>query len=50
MGLFKEFGWRITIFAVARAMEVNPEFGKYCIEHQHEIANHGLRLVIESVW
>lgn len=43
MRLFKEFGWKITIFAVARAVELNPEFGRYCVETGHEIANHGLR-------
>ena len=44
MRLFEEFGWKITIYAVARAMQLNPEFGKYCVEKAgHEIANHGLR-------
>ncbi|KAI6831028.1 chitin deacetylase 1 [Hortaea werneckii] len=44
MRLFREFGWRITIFAVARAMELNGRLGKYCVrEAGHEIANHGLR-------
>ncbi|OTA22142.1 hypothetical protein BTJ68_14525 [Hortaea werneckii EXF-2000] len=44
MRLFREFGWQITIFAVARAMELNPRFGEYCVrEAGHEIANHGLR-------
>ncbi|KAK1032503.1 hypothetical protein LTR33_016826 [Friedmanniomyces endolithicus] len=44
MRLFREFGWKITIYAVARAMELNPRFGEYCVkEAGHEIANHGLR-------
>lgn len=44
MRLFEEFGWKITIYAVVRAMQLNPEFGKYCVEKAgHEIANHGLR-------
>jgi peptidoglycan/xylan/chitin deacetylase (PgdA/CDA1 family) len=43
MRIFKEFDWKITIFAVARAMELNPRFGRYCVETGHEIANHGLR-------
>ena len=43
MRLFKEFDWNITIYAVARAMQLNPSFGKYCVQTGHEIANHGLR-------
>ena len=44
MSLFEEFEWKITIYAVARAMQLNPEFGKYCVQKAgHEIANHGLR-------
>lgn len=43
MRIFKEFGWSITIYAVARAMELNPNFGKYCLQTGHEIANHGMR-------
>lgn len=43
MRLFEEFGWRITIYAVARAMQLNPAFGRWCREKGHEIANHGLR-------
>jgi peptidoglycan/xylan/chitin deacetylase (PgdA/CDA1 family) len=44
MRLFKDYGWKITIYAVARAMELNPKFGEYCVkEAGHEIANHGLR-------
>lgn len=43
MRLFREYGWKITIYAVARAMQLNPQFGKYCVETGHEIANHGLR-------
>ncbi|TKA25594.1 hypothetical protein B0A50_05455 [Salinomyces thailandicus] len=44
MRLFKDYGWKITIYAVARAMELNPEFGRYCVQDAgHEIANHGLR-------
>lgn len=44
MRLFAHFNWRITIYAVARAMELNPAFGRYCVQTAgHEIANHGLR-------
>lgn len=41
MRLFKEFGWQITIYAIAKAMERNPPFAKYCVENGHEIAAHG---------
>lgn len=41
MRLFKEFGWNITIYAIAKAMERNPPFAKYCVENGHEIAAHG---------
>lgn len=43
MRLFAEFDWKITIYAVARAMQLNPKFGQYCVKTGHEIANHGLR-------
>ena len=44
MRIFKGYGWQITIYAVARAMELNPSFGEYCVKQAgHEIANHGLR-------
>lgn len=44
MRIFKDYGWQITIYAVARAMQLNPRFGTYCVkEAGHEIANHGLR-------
>lgn len=43
MRLFAEFDWKITVYAVARAMQLNPEFGKYCVQTGHEIANHGMR-------
>lgn len=44
MRLFADFNWQITIYAVARAMELNPSFAQYCVRTAgHEIANHGLR-------
>ncbi|KAF2804332.1 chitin deacetylase 1 [Mytilinidion resinicola] len=43
MRLFKEFGWQITIYAIAHAMERSPKFAKACIREGHEIAAHGLR-------
>ncbi|KAK8204330.1 hypothetical protein M8818_005175 [Zalaria obscura] len=41
--LMAEFGWPMTIFAVAKAMERNPEFARACVRDGHEIATHGLR-------
>jgi peptidoglycan/xylan/chitin deacetylase (PgdA/CDA1 family) len=41
MRLFKEFGWQITIYAIAQAMERNPKFAKACVREGHEIAAHG---------
>jgi peptidoglycan/xylan/chitin deacetylase (PgdA/CDA1 family) len=37
----KEFGWNMTIYAIAKAMERNPSFSKACIKEGHEIAAHG---------
>ncbi|EKG13284.1 Polysaccharide deacetylase [Macrophomina phaseolina MS6] len=41
--LMKEFGWNMTIYAIAAAMEKNPSFAKACVRDGHEIAAHGLR-------
>lgn len=41
--LFKEFGFRWTTYAVAQAMEMNPEFAQACVRDGHEIAAHGYR-------
>jgi len=43
MRLFKEFDWKITLWAIAKAMERNPKFAKYCVDNGHEIGAHGLR-------
>ncbi|KAF2708096.1 carbohydrate esterase family 4 protein [Pleomassaria siparia CBS 279.74] len=41
--LMKEFGWNMTLWAIAQAMERNPEFAKACVREGHEIGAHGLR-------
>ncbi|MBE7181566.1 MAG: polysaccharide deacetylase family protein [Terriglobus roseus] len=41
MRLMKEFGWQMTIWAVAKAMERNPPFAKACVREGHEIGAHG---------
>jgi peptidoglycan/xylan/chitin deacetylase (PgdA/CDA1 family) len=37
----KEFGWNMTLWAIAKAMERNPEFAKACVREGHEIGAHG---------
>jgi putative urate catabolism protein len=41
--LFERFGLPLTIFAVARALERNPEVTAAFVDAGHEIAGHGLR-------
>jgi peptidoglycan/xylan/chitin deacetylase (PgdA/CDA1 family) len=39
----KEFGWNMTLWAIAVAMERNPTFAKACVREGHEIGAHGYR-------
>ena len=39
--LMKEFGWNMTIWAIAKAMERNPDFARACVREGHEIGAHG---------
>ena len=41
--LMQEFGFQMTLYAIAKAMERNPDFAKACVREGHEIAAHGLR-------
>ncbi|WP_368857268.1 allantoinase PuuE [Rhodococcus sp. KRD197] len=41
--VFSRRGLPLTVFAVARAMQRNPEAAAAFVEHGHEIASHGLR-------
>jgi len=41
--LMKEFGWNMTLWAIAVAMERNPTFAKACVRDGHEIGAHGYR-------
>jgi len=43
--LFEEFGMPLTIFAVAMAMERNPEVVRAMVAAGHEIAGHGYRWI-----
>jgi peptidoglycan/xylan/chitin deacetylase (PgdA/CDA1 family) len=39
--LMKEFGWNMTLWAIAKAMERNQPFAKACIREGHEMGVHG---------
>jgi putative urate catabolism protein len=43
--LFDEYGWKLTIFAVAMALERVPEAARALVEAGHEIASHGWRWI-----
>ena len=42
--LMEEFGWKMTLWAIAKAMERNPAFAKACVREGHEIGAHGEKL------
>lgn len=44
----KEFGWNMTVYAIAVAMERNPTFAKACVREGHEICAHGYRWL--DIW
>jgi peptidoglycan/xylan/chitin deacetylase (PgdA/CDA1 family) len=46
--LMKEFGWNMTLWAIAVAMERNPSFAKACVRDGHEIGAHGYRWL--DIW
>jgi peptidoglycan/xylan/chitin deacetylase (PgdA/CDA1 family) len=46
--LMKEFGWNMTLWAIAVAMERNPTFAKACVRDGHEIGAHGYRWL--DIW
>lgn len=46
--LMKEFGWNMTVYAIAVAMERNPTFAKACVREGHEICAHGYRWL--DIW
>ncbi|EGV62630.1 hypothetical protein PSN45_000403 [Yamadazyma tenuis] len=43
--LMKEFGFPMTIYAVAQAFSKNRAFAKACVRDGHEVSNHGLRWI-----
>jgi len=43
--LFAERGLPLTIYAVGRALELNPEMGRAFAEAGHEVASHGWRWI-----
>ena len=42
---FAEFGIKISILGVARALEQNPELAKACVARGHEMVSHGYRWI-----
>src|SRR5580698_7961508 len=42
---FGEFGIKISILGVARALEQNPELAKACVARGHEMVSHGYRWI-----
>lgn len=46
--LMKDFGWNMTVFAIAVAMQRNPTFAKACVREGHEICAHGYRWL--DIW
>ncbi|KAF3032079.1 hypothetical protein E8E12_001820 [Didymella heteroderae] len=46
--LMKEFGWNMTLWAIAVAMERNPTFAQACVRDGHEIGAHGYRWL--DIW
>jgi hypothetical protein len=46
--LMREFGWNMTLWAIAVAMERNPTFAKACVRDGHEIGAHGYRWL--DIW
>lgn len=45
LGEFEKRGLPLTVFGVAMAMQRNPELVSACLQHDHEIASHGLRWI-----
>lgn len=45
LDVFREFSVHISVLAVARALEQNPELAKAFVERGHEIVSHGYRWI-----
>lgn len=45
LSLFKEFGVRISVLGVARAVEENPELARAFLRDGHELVSHGYRWI-----
>ncbi len=45
LDLFDEFGFPLTIFAVGKALELNPEVGRAFVKRGHEVASHHWRWI-----
>jgi allantoinase len=45
LDVFREFSIKVSVLAVARAMEQNPELARAFVERDHEIVAHGYRWI-----
>jgi allantoinase len=43
--IFRDFSITVSVLAVARALEQNPELARACVERGHEIVSHGYRWI-----
>ncbi|KAJ9137838.1 Glycoside hydrolase/deacetylase, partial [Coniochaeta hoffmannii] len=41
--LFQRYGMKFTLYAVAQAVEENPDVAKRCVEEGHDVASHAYR-------
>jgi peptidoglycan/xylan/chitin deacetylase (PgdA/CDA1 family) len=45
LDVFRDFSVTVSVLAVARAIEQNPELGRACVARGHEIVSHGYRWI-----
>jgi allantoinase len=45
LDIFRDFSVTVSVLAVARALEQNPELARACVERGHEIVSHGYRWI-----
>src|SRR5262249_54472561 len=45
LDLFREFSVKVSVLAVARALEQNPRLARAFVDHGHEVVSHGYRWI-----
>jgi allantoinase len=45
LDIFRDYSVTVSVLAVARALEQNPELARACVERGHEIVSHGYRWI-----